>query len=58
MKSYEVYVQEKFYKTMVASSMQELLMQVNQDISQNLVPDFDATRPQSIKILPSVENNS
>ena len=58
MKSYEVYIQEKFYKTMVAPSMQKLLMQVNQDINQNLVPDFDATKPQKIKILPSVENNS
>jgi hypothetical protein len=58
MKSYEVNIQEKFYKTITAANIQEVLSQISEDIKQNLVPEFDSTKPQNIRVVPSVESNS
>jgi len=53
MKTYNVYVQDKFYKTVEAEFMNEILTKVVEDISNNLVPDYDINLPSSIKIQPA-----
>jgi len=52
MKLYDVYVQEKFYKTVGAENTGKVLSIVSKDIQDNLVPDFDNTQNQNIKIVP------
>jgi hypothetical protein len=58
MKTYQVYVQEKLYKNITGDNIQKVLSQVSQDIKQNLVPDFDSSKPQNIKLVPANEVGS
>jgi len=53
MKKYDVFVQDKFYKTFEMEFINDILTQVNQDISNNLVSDYDPNVPPNIKIQPA-----
>lgn len=50
MKKYDVFVQGKFYKTFEMEFINDILTQVNQDISNNLIVDFDNTKPSEVVI--------
>lgn len=52
---YSVYIQDNFYKKMSANFVSDILRMVSVDISRNLVPDFDNSKPVSIRIIPIVE---
>lgn len=49
---FDVYVQDKFYKVIEASNVADVLRAVGQDITNNLVPDFDKDRNHDVKIVP------
>jgi hypothetical protein len=53
MKTYNVYVQDKFYKSFEMEFVNDILTQVNQDISNNLVSDYNPNLPPNIKIQPA-----
>jgi len=53
MRKYDVYVQDKFYKTFELDYVNEILTLVNEDISNNLVADYDNSLPPNITIKPS-----
>ena len=53
MKKYDVYIQDKFYKTFEMEFVNDILTQVNQDISNNLVSDYDPSLPANIKVQPA-----
>lgn len=52
MKEYSVYIQDVFYKNMSGEYTSDILRQINLDIEQGLVPNYDNTKPANIKILP------
>jgi len=52
MKTYNVYVQDKFFKTVTDINVGVILGKISKDIQENLVPDFDSTKDQNIKIIP------
>jgi hypothetical protein len=49
---YDVYIQDNFYKTISATFVSNILRIVTFDIHNNLVPNFDDSKPASIKIIP------
>jgi hypothetical protein len=49
---YDVYIQDNFYKRISANFVSDILRIVTLDIHNNLVPNFDNSRPASIKIIP------
>lgn len=51
---YDVYIQDQFYKRMSAKFVSDILRIVTLEIHDNLVPNFDNTKPASIKIIPVV----
>jgi hypothetical protein len=53
MKKYDVFVQDKFYKTVEMEFINDILSQINEDISNNLVSDYDHNSPPNIKIQPA-----
>jgi len=53
MKKYNVFVQGKFYKTVEMEFINDILSQVNEDISNNLVSDYDPNVPANIKVQPA-----
>jgi hypothetical protein len=53
MKKYDVYIQDKFYKTFEMEYVNDILTQVNVDISNNLVSDYNPNLPPNIKIQPA-----
>ena len=52
MKKYDVFVQDRFYKTFEMEFINDILTQVNQDISNNLVSGYDTNIPANIKVQP------
>jgi hypothetical protein len=52
MKKYDVFVQGKFYRSFEMEYINDILTQVNQDIDNNLVSDFDPNLPPTIVIQP------
>lgn len=52
MKQFDVFVQNKFYKTMSAVNVGKILPLVANDIKEGLVPGFDNSKNQDIKIVP------
>jgi len=52
MKQYDIYIQDQFYKTISAQYVSDILRIVTLDISNNLVTNFDHSKPASIKIVP------
>jgi hypothetical protein len=52
MTKYNVYVQDKFYKVFEMEFVNDILTQVNEDISNNLVSGYDPNQPSNIKIQP------
>lgn len=57
MKSYKVYVQDKYYKTIENKNAGEILAIIANDIKNNSVPDFDHTKDQNVRIEPIEEVN-
>lgn len=57
MKQFDVFVQNKFYKTMSAVNVGKILPLVANDIKEGLVPGFDNSKNQDIKIVPKNWNN-
>jgi hypothetical protein len=53
MKKYDVFVQGKFYKTVEMEFINDILSQINEDISNNLVSDYDPSLPPNINIQPA-----
>jgi hypothetical protein len=53
MKKYNVFVQDKFYKSFEMEFINDILTQVNVDISNHLVSDYDPNVPPNIKIQPA-----
>jgi hypothetical protein len=53
MKKYDVFVQDKFYKTFEMEFINDILTQVNVDISNNLVSGYDPNLPDNIKVQPA-----
>ena len=52
MQNYEVFVQDQFYKSIPAQYVSDILRQVTLDIENHLVPNFDDSKPSTIKIIP------
>jgi hypothetical protein len=52
---FDVFVQEVFYKTIEISSndVSKVISMVGLDIEKGLVPNFDNTKNQNIKIMPN-----
>jgi hypothetical protein len=53
MKKYDVFVQDKYYKTFEMEFVNDILSQVNLDISNNLVSGYDPNVPANIKVQPA-----
>jgi hypothetical protein len=53
MKKYDVFVQDKFYKSFEMEFINDILTQVNKDISNNLVSGYDPNIPDNIKVQPA-----
>ena len=53
MKKYDVFVQDKFYKTFEMEFVNDILTQVNLDISNHLVSGYDPNSPANIKVQPA-----
>lgn len=53
MKKYDVFVQGKFYKSFEAEFINDILTQVNKDISNHLVSGYDSSVPANIKVQPA-----
>jgi hypothetical protein len=49
---YNIYIQDIFYKKMTAVFVSDILRSVTLDIHNNLVPNFDSSKPSNIKIIP------
>jgi len=49
---YEVYIQDHYYRTISANFVSDILRIVTADIHNNIVPNFDNSKPASIKIIP------
>jgi hypothetical protein len=52
---YSVYVQDNFYKKISANFVSDILRTITLDIHNNLVPNFDNSKPASVKIVPVVQ---
>lgn len=52
MKEYAVYIQEIFYKNIIAKYTSDVIVKINIDIVNNLVPNFDHSKTANIKIIP------
>ena len=52
MKKYDVYIQDKFYKTFEMEFVNDILTTVNKDIMNNLVDNYDTAKDANIKIQP------
>jgi hypothetical protein len=52
---YSVYVQDNFYKNISAIFVSDILRTITLDIHNNAVPNFDSSKPASIKIVPVVQ---
>jgi hypothetical protein len=52
MKEYSVYIQDVFYKNISAVYTSDVIVQINLDIKNNLVPNFDSNKPANVKIIP------
>lgn len=50
MSEFEIYVQEKYYKTVTAENTGEALKIVSADIASGVVPGFDPTAAHNIRI--------
>jgi len=53
MKKYDVFVQGEFYKSFEMEFVNDILTQVNLDISNNLVSGYDPNVPANIKVQPA-----
>lgn len=51
MAQFDVYVQEKLYKTITAETTGEVLGVVSNDIAAGLVPDFNPEEAHNIRIV-------
>lgn len=49
---YNVYIQDIFYKKITADFVSDILRSVTLDIHNNLVVNFDSSKPANIKIIP------
>jgi hypothetical protein len=52
MKEYKIFIQDSLYKTVYSESIYSILKDISVDIKNNLVPNFDNTKPADIKIIP------
>jgi hypothetical protein len=52
MKQYQVFIQEKLYKTIESEFISNILRQISIDIQNGNIPDFDDAKPAAIKIIP------
>ena len=52
MKEYQIFIQDSLYKTIYSESIYDILRKISTDINNNLVPNFDNTKPADIKIIP------
>jgi len=53
MTRYNVFVQDKLYKTFELEFVNDILTQVNEDIKNKLISDYDPSLPPNIKIQPA-----
>ncbi len=53
MAAYDAYIQGKFYKTIEAPFTHNALTLVTLDIQDNLVPDYDDSKPPQIELRPA-----
>lgn len=51
---YNVYIQNNFYKEISADFVSDIVKVVSLDISLNIVPNFDKSKPASIRIIPII----
>lgn len=51
MSQFDVFVQDSFYKTISAKNTGEVLAIVARDIKGGLVPGFDSTKDQNLRVV-------
>ena len=49
---YDVYIQDNYYKRISENFVSDILRIVTADIHNNIVPNFESSKPASIKIIP------
>ena len=52
MKEYQIFIQDRLYKTVYSESVYSILKEISTDIKNDLVPNFDNTKSADIKIIP------
>lgn len=52
MKKYDIFVQDIFYKRITTKYITDIIRSVAIDVSNDLIPNFDHSKPASIKIVP------
>jgi hypothetical protein len=52
MKHYQIFIQDTPYKIIESAFVSDVLKELSFDIQHGMVPNFDNTKPASIKIIP------